>query len=103
MAGLELRAKYYFRDDALSQIAIPAPYRRCQPVVEAMLARYGDPLIVSDQVILKLIIWHDVASDTRPVLMLSSAGICDLTLYPLAEYRDNDLAEVAAGRARPPR
>lgn len=102
IADLNLRAVYYFKAESLDFVDIDAPYRHCRAALGSLAARYGDPLIIDDQAILTLIIWHDEPRDTRPVLMVSQPGICSLRLYRLAEYRDRDLARVAAGHARPP-
>lgn len=99
----DLRARYYFDDDdSLKFVKVEVPYQRCRDALTALVNQYGEPLIVSDQTILKNLIWHDTPHQARPVLMVSQAGICSLTLFELGGYRDHDLAEVAAGHARPP-
>lgn len=102
VGALDLKAKYYFNDIGLNMVTVRVPYRKCSDALTTLVGRYGEPLIIDDQIVLKLLIWHDDLHETRPVLMVSPGGICSLTLYRLAEYRDHDLTEVAAGHARPP-
>ena len=89
---LELPARYSYSDMGLVRVSFEAPPRRCRDLAAVLVAEHGEPLRSSDQVLLQLFIWHQPEIDRRLRLMTSSAGICELTYEPLAEYREHDLA-----------
>lgn len=91
LGALNLEARYFYDDAGLAMIQLHGPPRECRTIVEALVGAHGNPLRVSDQAILRLIIWHDDASDRRIRLMVS-AGICDVHYERLTDYREHDLA-----------
>ena len=96
LGELDLEALYYFDDAGLAAIQLEGPPRDCRQVIGALVTAHGNPLRVSDQAILRLIIWHDEASDRR-VRMVVSTGLCNVHYERLTDYRAHDLAE--AGRS----
>lgn len=88
------RATLFYGDSGLSLIAVDVPADRCSRMVSAIVAERGRPIRLSDQVILKLAIWHDEPDETR-VRVQTSKGVCVLNYEPLASYRDIDLREAA--------
>ena len=89
--------RYFFDETGLSMIEFESPVRRCRDVIAAVVQAHGEPLLVNDQVILRIIIWHDTTNDRRIRLMTSGAGFCDLYHERLAPYRETDLANARAG------
>ena len=88
-----LYSKYFYDANGLTMIDLPAPPKRCQELVDYLVASKGRPIGISDQVLIKLLIWHDEPAETRIRLMYSSAGICTLNFERLSEYRDYDLSQ----------
>lgn len=82
---IELEASYFYGPDGLSFIRFDVPFRRCEALVDGLLAEHGQPTEVSDQVILKVISWEDSEAGNRLVLLHSTAGICDLRIRSIDE------------------
>lgn len=91
LGTLNLEARYFYDDDGLAMIQLEGPPRNCRAVIEVLVEAHGEPVRVSDQVILRLVIWHDEAAERR-VRLLISQGLCDVHYERLAEYREQDLA-----------
>jgi hypothetical protein len=83
--GIELEASYFYGPDGLRFIRFDVPFRRCEALVDGLLAEHGQPTDVSDQAILKVISWEDPEADNRLVLLHSTAGICDLRIRSIEE------------------
>ena len=93
--ALELPARYSYSDTGLARVSFEAPLRQCRDLAAAIIAEHGEPLRFSDQVLVQMFIWHQPGIDRRLRLMTSSAGFCNLTWEPLAEYREHDLASAS--------
>ncbi|MFJ6025376.1 hypothetical protein ACIQC9_12370 [Brevundimonas sp. NPDC092305] len=81
--GIEAEASYFYDETGLAFVRLDVPFRQCQALVEGLLTRYGPPLEVDDQLLLKLITWDDAAEGNRLVLMHSAAEICNLRITSL--------------------
>ena len=92
VAGVSGSSRFFFSTEGLSLIEFSVRDRDCRTLAAALLEAEGQPLRISDQGILRLVIWHDEANDQRLRLM-TSIGICSLYREPLADYRDIDLAD----------
>ena len=90
-AGGRFRTVYYYDDRGLAQIALTPTSGHCRPVIDALIQRYGNPLRVSDQVILRVIIWHDPAASNR-IRLLMSQSVCTLHIERLSDYEAVDRA-----------
>lgn len=84
------RAVYYYDEAGLSHVALEPVSGDCEAIVAALLVEYGEPIKISDQAILRLVIWHDQAKQNRIRLMLSS-GICNVNYERLSDYAVFDL------------
>jgi len=101
LEGVEGKAQLYYGPAGLEQVAVKLPSQSCKRVGDAILRQRGKPLVVSNQVLFWLFIWHDEPSQTRIRQMLSpQAGVCSVYFERLATYRDRDL-ETAAEKAAP--
>ena len=90
VGGVRGSSRYFFGPEGLSMIEFSVRPRDCSALAEALLEQRSEPVRISDQGILRLIIWHDEANDQRLRLLLS-AGLCDLYREPLSRFRDIDL------------
>jgi hypothetical protein len=91
------RSLYYYDTDGLLSVTLNWKARpkeeQCRALLEHLVATYGQPLRVSDQMLFKNIIWHDRNQQNRVRLMVSlPAGICTLYYERLSEYEAHDLA-----------
>ncbi len=86
-----LKSRFYYEQDRLVMIGMSLDRKHCASLVNSLQARYGAPLRISDQVILKLIIWHEAATNTR-IRLLVSTSICDLYFEPRDRYLAVDTA-----------
>lgn len=82
---IELEASYFYGPEGLRFIRFEVPFRRCEALVDGLLAEHGQPTDVSDQVILKVISWEDPEAGNRLVLLHSTAGICDLRIRSIEQ------------------
>jgi hypothetical protein len=87
---IEFSSTYYYDDRGLAQVSLDAEFKQCTEVVRSVMAKHGQPKKVSDQIILRLIIWHDEANSNRLRLLYSQAGICNLNYERLDDYKDVD-------------
>ena len=87
--GIAVEAEYFYGQSGLAFIRFDVPFRRCQDLVEGLVAQHGQPTEVSDQVILKLLTWEDAEARNKLVLIHSSAGICDLRIRSIAEMENS--------------
>ena len=90
-AGARFRTVYYYDDRGLAQVALSTQSRNCRQIVDALVQSYGEPVRISDQVILRLIIWHDPEAANR-IRLLVSAGVCSLHFERLSDYEAVDRA-----------
>jgi hypothetical protein len=100
-AGVKAEARLYYGAAGLEMVAVEMGEGRakaaCPKLVQAMLDRYGKPLSLSDQVILRVVIWHDEPRQTRVRMLVGGGGeICSLHFARLSTYRDGDLQGAAA-------
>lgn len=89
------RTVYYYDEAGLSHVSLTPVSGRCEKIVAALVAEHGKPLRISDQPLLRLVIWHDKAKQNRIRLMLAS-GICDINYERLSDYTDFDLDNAQA-------
>jgi hypothetical protein len=104
--GEKFEVVYVFDKDGLESIGLDSKKKvtakSCEQMVQRLVTQHGRPLRISDQTILKLIIWHDKPSENRLRLMVSiPAGICTLFYERLSEYEAHDLANPGL-EVRPP-
>lgn len=85
------RAVYHFDARGLSLVHLELQRGRCDDLYRELVARHGPPLRVSDQLVLRLFIWHDRPQRTR-VRLLVSASLCNLNYERLSDYEAHDLA-----------
>jgi hypothetical protein len=98
VAGVEGKAVLYYGPAGLEQVAVALPAKSCKAIGDAILRQRGKPLVVSNQVLFWLFIWHDEPSQTRIRQMFSpEAGVCSVHFERLSTYRDGDLQR-ATGR-----
>jgi len=84
------RAVYYYDAAGLAHVGL---YRRsgdCRQILMALEEMHGRPVRISDQVILRLIIWHDQPAGNR-IRLLVSQSLCDLNYERLSDYEAIDL------------
>ncbi|WP_029907658.1 hypothetical protein [Caulobacter sp. UNC358MFTsu5.1] len=94
--GQAVRTTYYYDDKGLSLVMLRVPFKACGATLDQLQRDHGRPLRISDQVILRLVIWHDEPAQTRIRLMVSpGAEICNLHFERLSTYREIDLAAAA--------
>jgi hypothetical protein len=89
-AGARFRAVYYYDAGGLAHVALYRRSGNCRDIQAALAAAYGRPVVVSDQLILRLLIWHDRPAGTRIRLLLSTS-LCDLNYERLSDYEAHDL------------
>lgn len=90
----KFRAVYYYDTRGLTLVTLHASPSDCQGVLKDILGKHGNPYRVSDQMIFRLIIWHDAPNSNRLRLMVSK-GICDLHYERLDDYKAVDDAQAA--------
>jgi hypothetical protein len=93
--GEKFDVKYIFDEAGLSKVALE-PKRdskaACLRLVERVEKERGPALILSDQVLLKLVIWHDKPAQNRVrILILGDASSCTAYYERLSEYEEHDL------------
>lgn len=87
------RSVYYYDDRGLAHVALHRKSGSCREILEAVAKQYGEPVRISDQAILRLVIWHDRGAGNR-IRLLLSAGNCNLNYERLSDYEAVDLAAV---------
>ena len=88
--GVALQASYFYSPEGLTFIRFNVPFRRCETVVGGLVAEHGHPSKVSEQAILRVIVWDDPESGNRLSLIHSASGICDLRIRSIHDT-DNGL------------
>jgi len=91
VAGITVDTHYYYDAKGLAMVVLRVPTRQCQAVANHLQQTLGAPKRISDQVILRLFIWHNEPAQNR-LRLLVSASFCDLHVERLSEYREFDLA-----------
>ena len=72
------------------------PSKHCSETQRDLIANFGQPIRVSDQIVIRLLIWHDEPRQTRIRVMTSpKSEICNLNFERLSTYRSHDLEEAA--------
>ena len=89
-AGARFRAVYYYDSGGLAHVALYRRSGNCREIQAALVAAYGRPVVVSDQLILRLVIWHDRPAGTR-IRLLVSERVCNLNYERLSDYEAHDL------------
>lgn len=92
----KFRTVYYYDAKGLSHVALIRRSGDCEKITTKLFAEYGKPQRISDQAILRLIIWHDAPTQTR-IRLLVSKDICDINYERLSDYLDSDLEAVRRG------
>jgi hypothetical protein len=91
LGNAQFRTVYYYDDRGLAQVALHRTSGGCRDIYAAHVREHGRPLRVSDQVILRLFIWHDRQAENRIRLMVSES-LCELNYERLADYEAIDLS-----------
>jgi len=82
---------FYFDAAGLASVALtPSRQSACKSLATKLLETHGEPLRVSDQAILKLVIWHDPKAASRVRLLLMGEGGCTLYYERLSDYEAVD-------------
>lgn len=90
-AGARFRANYHYDANGLAHIALSRLRGRCQDIYAALVGAHGQPTRISDQMILRLYIWHDRPAGNR-IRLLVSTSLCDLNYERLSDYEAHDLS-----------
>jgi hypothetical protein len=91
LGNARFRSVYYYDDRGLAHVGLYRLSGDCREIYASIAREHGAPVRTSDQLILRLFIWHDRAAETR-IRLLVSASICDLNYERLADYEAHDLA-----------
>ena len=89
--GTRVRSVYYYDERGLAQISFEVEREQCEAIGANLVAGHGQPVRISDQVILRLLIWHDRKQGNR-IRLLVSHGICSLNYERLSDYESIDLS-----------
>jgi hypothetical protein len=90
------RTEYYYDAQGLALVTLDRRSGDCREIAQSIVDQHGQPLRTSDQVILRLFIWHDRPQSNRIRLMVSH-GLCNLHYERLSDYEAHDLAEARRG------
>lgn len=90
LGGARFRAVYHYDEHGLAHVALGRRTGDCRQIYASLVAAHGQPIGVSDQVILRLFIWHDRPAGNR-IRLLVSEGLCDLNYERLSDYEAFDL------------
>lgn len=93
-ADAHFRTVYYYDQGGLSQVALYRKSGDCKKIASHLFAEHGQPVTISDQIILRLTIWHDEANQNR-IRLMTSQGLCNVHYERLSDYKDIDLSSVA--------
>lgn len=98
--GFKFTTAFTFDDKGLASVGLtPTRAKACQAFAKATLAERGQPLRVSDQTLLMLLIWHEADAGNRVRLLLPGAGAgCTLYYERLSDYEEADKRLKAEGR-----
>jgi hypothetical protein len=99
--GLKFRTTFYYDDRGLALVDLEARPEKCVELARALVRAYGQPVKLTDQVIMRSIVWHDAAQQNRILLIAAGAAFCDLRYYRLADWERIDLAHPLAPSERP--
>jgi hypothetical protein len=91
------RATFFYDQRGLAMVLLKAPHKECKAVLQEIIDAHGNPYRTSDQVLFRLLIWHDATRNNRLRLMVS-AKICDLHYERLDDYKAVDDEQAAKGR-----
>jgi len=90
LGNARFRSVYYYDDRGLAHVALYRISGDCREIYASIAREHGTPVRTSDQLILRLFIWHDRAAETR-IRLLVSQSLCDLNYERLADYEAHDL------------
>jgi hypothetical protein len=91
LGNATFRSVYYYDANGLAHIALGRTSGNCRDIYASLVREHGVPVRVSDQLILRLFIWHDRAAENR-IRLIVSQSLCDLNYERLADYEAIDLA-----------
>jgi hypothetical protein len=91
LGNARFRAVYHYDANGLAQVALNRISGNCRDIFAAIARQHGAPVVTSDQMILRLFIWHDRASENR-IRLIVSESLCDLNYERLSDYEAIDLA-----------
>lgn len=91
LGSARFRSVYYYDDRGLAHVALYRTAGDCREIYAGIAREHGAPVRISDQLILRLFIWHDRAAETR-IRLLVSQSLCNLNYERLADYEAHDLA-----------
>ncbi len=94
LGNARFRTLYYYDANGLAHVALYRTSGDCREIYAAVAGEHGVPIVTSDQLILRLFIWHDRPSQTR-IRLIVSQSICDLNYERLSDYEARDLAPAA--------
>lgn len=108
--GETFEVNYYYDAKGLRSVFLDlaekkpkARSAKCAAFLQRLIAAHGQPLRESDQIIMRLLIWHDKPNQNRMRLVLSEGGqACGLFYERLGDYEANDLANPGK-QVRPPK
>lgn len=92
MGKEKLKAVFYYDERGLQSVGLsPRRPKSCPALTATLIETYGEPLRISDQQILMLIIWHDRPTSSRiRLLVLGGRGGCTLYYERLSDYEEAD-------------
>ena len=91
LGNARFRTVYYYDANGLAQIALKRTGGDCREVYAGLVRDHGQPIVTSDQVVLRLFIWHDRPAENR-IRLLVSTSVCDLNYERLTDYEAIDLS-----------
>lgn len=93
--GDKFDVDYFYDEAGLKSVTLEpkkASRKACMTLVDRVIAERGQPLRMSDQTIIKLLIWHDKPAGNRIRLMLTGTGeACWLHYERLTDFEERDL------------
>lgn len=91
LGNARFRSVYHYDANGLAHVALNRTSGSCREIYAAIAREHGAPVATSDQVILRLFIWHDRPAENR-IRLIVSEGLCDLNYERLSDYEALDLA-----------
>ncbi len=98
LGGQQAKGVFYYDKAGLQSVALTPEKAACPAVARGVLAEFGEPMGISDQVILKVVIWHDAKAANRVRLLLLGTGDCTVYYERLSDYEEIDKRLKAEGR-----
>jgi len=98
MGDHQVKGVFYYDKAGLQSVALTPDKAACPVVARGVLAELSEPMRISDQVILKVVIWHDAKAANRVRLLLLGTGDCTVYYERLSDYEEIDKRLKAEGR-----